>query len=202
MHRTILISIVLINLLLTLNVASLFSQDNPPPSRFSHKGVKGAIGMGSFENEFGKELTDGEAGSLSLGYGFDDKFTLWLTVLGVEHPENTVNTTNTEFGAIELSLQYKFMAQSRIQPYGKFAVGFYGIGEKDADVSYYGGGFSIAAGAEWFFSRHFGIGAELMYKNIDYSKENRRINGKDVVSDIRPNLAGQSKGFLISLIIQ
>ena len=190
------------SLLLVFSFSALFGQEDKPKSRFSHRGIKIAFGAGSFENEFGDKLEDGGAGSLNLGYGFDDKFTLWLGLLGVEHPENSVNREATDFGGAELNLQYKLLPQSRVQPYGKLGVGFYGIGEQNSNVTFLGGGFALAVGADWFFWRHFGIGAELQYKNIDYSKERREILGKTVETDLNPRLDGKSVGLMFILTIQ
>ncbi len=202
MNKKLIVGFVLFNLAMVINFASLFAHEKKPASRFSHKGLKGAISFGSFENEFGAKYKDGEAGALSLGYGFDDNFTLWLSGFGVEHPQNTVNLSKTEFAGLEVNLQYKFISQSRLQPYGKIGVGYYGIGVHGTNVVYMGTGFALAGGADFFLTKHFGVGIELLFKNIDYSKESRKINGKDVVSDINPKLDGKSAGLMLTITLQ
>lgn len=185
-----------------LATASIFAQEAKQEPRFSHKGVKGAIAFGSSENEFGRNLEDGEAGALSLGYGFDDRFTLWLTGLGVQHPENAVNESATDFGGLELNLQYKFLSETRAQPYGKVGVGVYGIEEEGSDVAYFGTGFAMAIGMDYFFSRHFGVGAELFFKELDYSQKRLKTPAGDLTTDLNPQLDGESRGFMISFTIQ
>ena len=195
-------SFLFVNCIVLFSALTLFAQQEKPVSRFSHKGLKGAVGLGSFENEFGDKLNDGAAGSLSLGYGFSERFTLWLSLVGVEHPQNSVNRKATDFGGGDLSVQYKLLPQSRIQPYGKIGVGVYGIGEQGSGVVFLGGGIAFAVGADWFFSRHVGLGAELQFKNIDYSKEKRRVGGNDIVTEINPRLDGKSTGLMFTLTIQ
>ena len=101
-----------------------------------------------------------------------------------------------------MSLQYKIQSQTRFQPDGKVGVGVYGIGEKDSNVIFWVSGFALTVGADYFFSRHFGVGVEMLYKNVDYSKETRKINGNDIVSDLNPKLDGESVGFMFTLTVQ
>lgn len=172
-----------------------------PPSRFSHKGIKGAIGVGAFENYFGKKFDDGGAGLLSLGYGFDDHFTLWLTALGAEHPR-TETHEKSNFGGLELNLQYRFLPQSRIQPFGKVGVGVYGFEKDGSNTTFTGSGFALGLGVDWFFSRHFGLGAEVMFKELDYSKMTERVGGREITTDLKPQRDGDVVGVIISLTIQ
>lgn len=186
---------------LTLSVGSSLAQEQESP-RFSHKGVKVALGLGGFNNDFGRELRDGEAASLSLGYGFNDRFTLWLTGVGVEHPQNTVNRSVTDFGGLELNLQYKFMPKNRLQPYAKIGVGVYATGEKNSSLIVQGAGFNLGAGLDFFFSKHFGIGAEVMFKQIEFDKQRVVVSGRDVVTDLPRKIDGESAGFMVTLTIQ
>jgi hypothetical protein len=181
--------------------ASSFAQTQPLVSRFSHKGIKGLIGVGSFENEADEKFKDGDAGVLGLGYGFDDRFTLWLTLLGVRHPE-TAERAVINFGGLEAHVQYKLLPQSRIQPYGKVGVGLYGFEEEGTNTTLLGSGFALGLGADWFFSRHFGIGAEIMFKELDYSKVRQTINGEEITTDLKPQRDGDVVGFMITLTIQ
>ena len=199
--KTLIRTLVLFGTLLGLGISTSFSQTPNPASRFSHKGIKGAIGVGSFENDFGQKFEDGGAGAVSLGYGFDDRFTLWLTALGVQHPGNAVRSV-TDFGGLEAHVQYKLFPQSRIQPYGKVGVGLYGFEEEGTNMTFLGSGFALGVGADWFFSRHFGIGAEVMFKELDYSKVRQTINGEDVTRDLKPQRDGDAVGLMITLTIQ
>ena len=178
-------------------------EENPKPaSRYSHTGLKAAVAFGGFQNDFSRELTDGEAGALSLGYGFSDKVSLWLTALGVEHPENAVNRSVTDFGGLELNFQYKFLPNSPLQPYGKLGAGLYATGEKGSNRVLQGGGLALALGIDWFFSRHVGVGLEAQFKSIQFNKERVTQNGQDVISDLNPKVDGESAGLMLTLTIQ
>ena len=75
------------------------------------------------------------------------------------------------FGGAEINLQHKFETRSRLQPYGKVGLGVYGLGEDGSDVNLIGAGINLALGVDFFFARHFGIGAEVMYKKLDYFQQ-------------------------------
>ncbi|MFQ5865020.1 MAG: outer membrane beta-barrel protein [bacterium] len=190
----------IINMVLLFGVRSLISQEEGPKSRFSHRGLKAAIGLGSFEATSDRGLSEGDGGFLSLGYGITDRFSLWLTALGAEHPRETSNSMLVDFGGLELNLQHKFAAQSRLQPYGKIGVGVYGLQAQGSDTVLVGVGFNIGIGTDFFFCRHFGIGAELMFKSLDYSQ--RSVDDGETFSDLRPQTDGDSVGFMITFTIQ
>ena len=50
--------------------------------------------------------------------------------------------------------------------------------------------------------RHFGIGAELMYKKLDYFEQSEDVGRGDLVTDLDPNLNGDTLGFMLTLTIQ
>lgn len=197
MKRQLLKGIILISFIM-LYGHSLHAQTKP---QFSHKGVKAALGFGNFDTPSGRSGEDG-AGMLSLGYGFSDRSTLWLTLTGTDNEANSATRIMTEFGGIELVYQYKFMPESKFQPYGKIGLGGYALQENGVDPTFLGGGFNFAIGADYFFSRHFGIGAELNFKDIEYVSQSRTVNGEEIVSDLRPHLNRDSRAFLITLTIQ
>jgi len=77
-------------ILLILVSTSVFGQEEKQESPFSHRGLKAAIGLGGFENEFGQTFEDGDGRILNLGYGIDDRFSLWLGAVLAEHPPQHV----------------------------------------------------------------------------------------------------------------
>ncbi len=178
----------------------LIAQEEKPKSRFSHKGLKAAIGLGSFEATSDRGLNEGDGGFLSLGYGITDRFSLWLTALGAEHPGKTPNRMLVDFGGVELNLQHKFATRARLQPYGKVGVGVYGLQAQGSDTVLVGTGFNIGVGTDFFLSRHFGIGAEIMFKSLDYSR--RSVDDGETFSDLRPQTDGDTVGFMITSTIQ
>ncbi len=198
MKRQLLSKIILISALM-LYSHSLFAQ---PKHRFSHTGVKAALGFGNIDMPSSANSGDDGAGMLSLGYGFSDRSTLWLSLIGTDNESRSATQMMTEFGGVELAYQYKFRPESKLQPYGKIGIGGYALQENGMDPTFLGGGFNFAIGADYFFSRHFGIGAELNFKDIEYFSESRTVNGNEIVSDLRPHLNRDSRAFLITLTIQ
>ncbi len=189
-------------LLLAAMISATSAQDKAPSTPFSHKGFKAAIGVGNFEATSELDLDQGEAGALHLGYGFSDNVTLWLTALGVEHPHLSSSSTISEFGGLELNLQYKFRPTSKLQPYGKIGLGGYGLKRQNAQNTTVGGGVNVALGADFFFSKHVGIGAELNFKGIQYESEHRRVGDTDVFQDLPEKLDGDATGFMVTLTLQ
>ncbi len=198
MKRQLLSKIILISALM-LYSHSLFAQ---PKHRFSHTGVKAALGFGNIDMPSSANSGDDGAGMLSLGYGFSDRSTLWLSLIGTNNEAGSATQIMTEFGGVELAYQYKFRPESKLQPYGKIGIGGYALQENGMDPTFWGAGFNFAIGADYFFSRHFGIGAELNFKDIEYFSESRTVNGNEIVSDLRPHLNRDSRAFLITLTIQ
>jgi hypothetical protein len=172
------------------------------PSRFSHKGIKAMIGTGSFQVTSERNLEEGEGGCVGLGYGFTDRSTFWLTLTGAQHPQTDSTARNVDFGGLELNIQHRFETRSRLQSYGKVGLGVYGLGEKDADVSLIGAGINLGLGLDFFFARHFGVGLEVTYKKLDYFKQSTKTPAGDLVSDIRPQLNGDTVGLLLTFTIQ
>ena len=198
MKRQILQGIVLISALM-LYGQSLSAQSKP---RFSHKGIKAALGFGNIDMPSSTTSGDGGAGMLSLGYGFSERSTLWLSLIGTDNDSRSATRIVTEFGGIELAYQYKFRPESSFQPYGKIGIGGYALQENGMDPTFWGAGFNFAIGADYFFSRHFGIGAELNFKDIEYFSQSRTVNGNEIVSDWSPHLNRECMAFLIALTLQ
>lgn len=179
-----------------------YSQEIDPAARFSHRGLKFNLGSGGFEMTPERQLNDGEGGMLSLGYGFANRFTLWLTLVGSEHLTNSLDSRITNFGGVEINLQHKLNPHSRWQPYGKVGAGLYGLEEEHSNISLIGGGINLALGLDFFFAKHFGVGAELMLKKLDYFSERQKTNAGDVITDIHPDLNGDTVGFMLTFTIQ
>ncbi len=179
-----------------------YAQEKSPASRFSHKGFKAALSSVSFEMIDERGLNEGEGGALSLGYGFTDRFSMWLTLLGSEHTSVNGGGLLTEFGGIELNLQQKFEIESRLQPYGKVGFGVYALQKQNSDVAMIGAGLSVALGVDYLFSKHFGVGAEFMFKKLDYYSEIQETEQGDLFTNLNPVMNGDTVGFMLTLTIQ
>ncbi len=189
-------------LVLLANIAIVYSQEAAPSARFSHRGIKFSLASGNFEMTSERQLNEGEGGMLSLGYGFTDRFTLWGTLVGSEHESNSLNSVVTNFGGVEINLQHKFNPNSRWQPYGKVGAGLYGLEEDNSNITLIGGGINLAIGLDFFFAKHFGVGAELMVKKLDYFSEHVETETGEVITEIYPDLNGDTAGFMLTFTIQ
>ncbi|MCZ6820542.1 MAG: outer membrane beta-barrel protein [Calditrichaeota bacterium] len=194
--------ITLAGVLLVMFSLEVNAQEERKQPRFSHKGFKFLAGLGALELPSGDEFDEGQAAQLSLGYGFSNHSTLWLTLKGAELPSKTNSQFDTNFNAVELSYQYKFMPQSRLQPYGKIGIGAYELDATKIDVARRGGGINVALGADFFLSRHFGIGVEAFFKDIEYTRLVQGRAGGEIERDITPSLNRDSRGLMLTLTIQ
>ncbi len=183
------------------NVNPILAQEKKK-TRFSHQGIKIALGSGSFDVTSERNLEEGEGGFLSLGYGFSERFSLWLTLTGAEHKQLEPSDLTMAFGGVELNVQHRFETRSRLQPYGKVGVGVYALGEDGADVNLIGAGINLALGMDFFFAKHFGVGAEVMYKKLDYFKQSTTTPEGDLITDVRPQLNGDTVGVMLTFTIQ
>ncbi|MFQ5637167.1 MAG: outer membrane beta-barrel protein [bacterium] len=183
-------------------LANVNAQEQKQKSRFSHQGIKASIGSASFDMISERGLAEGEGGMLSLGYGFSDRFSLWLTLLGSEHPEENVDSSITDFSGIELNGQHRFETRSRWQPYAKVGVGLYGLESRGSNETLIGAGLNMGLGLDFFFGKHFGVGAEASYKKIDYFSKSVQTESGELIQELHPNLNGDTVGFMLTLTIQ
>lgn len=170
--------------------------------RFSPKGLKASLSSGSFNTISERQLNEGEGGMVSLGYGFTNRFSLWLSLLGSDFQTTDARAVDIQFAGLELNLQHKFTWDKRLQPYGKVGFGVYSLEEKNSTESLIGTGINVALGVDYFFSKHFGVGAEFMVKKLDYSKRERKTADGDLVNDLNPNLNGDTSALMLTFTIQ
>jgi hypothetical protein len=171
-------------------------------SRFSHKGIKLSFGLGEYQPSDATGLDKGQGVAIDLGYGFNDNFTLWGSVVGAEHPDKSNRDLITEFAGVQLQFQHKFITQKRFQPYGKIGLAGYSLKDLDSTRRLFGAGFILALGTDLFFSRHFGFGFELNFMDIRYFREEIETGGKNIGRDIRPHLNRDVFGFLVTFTVQ
>lgn len=194
---------VLFLVIMTLNTSLMSQEAKPKPKpSFSHKGIKASLGSASFDMISERGLEAGEGGVLSLGYGMTDRTSFWLSLLGAEHHPAGESEEVTEFAGLELNLQHKFRTDSRWQPYGKLGFGLYSLQEMDSQFTLVGTGINLALGMDYFFSKHFGVGAEIMYKKLDYVVQSQEVSDGALVTDLEPNLNGDTAGFMITITVQ
>jgi len=178
------------------------AQDDHNDLRFSPRGLKASLSSLSVGMTDERNVDDGEGAALSLGYGFTDRFTLWLTLLGSEHNSKATGASQMYFGGLELSVQHKFQTDTRWQPYGRIGGGVYSLRNKGTDVELIGAGLTIGLGVDFFFSKHVGVGAELSFKKLDYFEERTPEAGGDFLKELNPDLNGDAGAFMLTLTLQ
>jgi outer membrane protein W len=202
--------IVAVLTLLAMSTGDLDAQEGKTDSsRFSHKGIKASIAYGIATAASDLNLKTGNDFAFSLGYGFSNNVTLWLGIGRAKHQNKQTTDTDAVFtnpaGGFQYKadLQYKFRSQSRLQPYGKVGWGVYTMSERDVDVTKIGTGFTFAAGADYFFSRHFGFGVEVKYRILDFTEESRKVGDDEYERfDLDPALNGDSVSIMVTFTIQ
>jgi len=181
------------------------AQDQPAAkesARFSHTGLKAFVGTTSFEMIAERGLKAGEGGSLGLGYGFTERFSLWLNLFGSKHAPEESEEATFEFSGLELTLQQKFETNAPFQPYGKLGFGIYGLDDTTSPEALVGAGLSVGLGVDFFFSRHLGIGAEVVYKKLDYFQRSLTTPEGELLTNLSPLLNGDTVGFMLTFTVQ
>lgn len=176
---------------------------NAEGRHYSHRGMKAAIAIGSLHNTSDLELNDAGILGLRAGYSFGDRLSLWLGASGSEHEPDRGPAANTEqrnLGGLNLAVQYRFLPEERVQPYGTIGIGAYSMEEESSHDAMSGGGFTFGLGADWFVSRRVALGAELEYRNVSYTHE--RLGEKGKFKERDQALDGDAMGLLFSISVQ
>ncbi len=172
-------------------------------ARYSHTGFKGAIAVGTVHPASKLHLDDASSAGLAFGYGIDPNFTVWLNLSGSEHerdPRAAGGRRKTALGVAELAVQYRFLPVGTVQPYARIGLGAGILEETDTHNAKAGGAFSFGIGADAFFTRHFGVGAEVTYRSLSFSRE--RTGEKGDFREMEKNLEGHAAGIALSFTVQ
>lgn len=172
-------------------------------SRFSPLGFKGSIGLGSMEPSDHQQLESGDAGFMALGYGVDPNVTLWLTAFGSGHEQigtPAAEKRMSDAGGLEVSLQYSFGTHRALQPYGRIGIGAYSVEDRKTHDAMMGGGIRVGIGADYFFSRHCGVGLELVARGVEYSEH--RLGKDGDFEDLPRKISANSGGVVFTFTVQ
>jgi len=167
----------------------------------SNIGLKLKLGLGSQDVAKDRDLEKGDAASLSLGYGVSQRVTLWLGAEVSKHANELDASIKSDFVGLELGMQYKFRPHEKFRPYGKLGVGTYFLGLDDGSgVLLNGGGVNWALGAEYHLARFLSVGAELFWKDFDYTQQ--RVGGdENDFTDLPDTLTGNTRGIMINFTL-
>ncbi|MDZ7361318.1 MAG: porin family protein [candidate division KSB1 bacterium] len=165
----------------------------------SNIGLKLNLGLGVQDVPQAQNLEKGDAAALSLGYGVSQRVTLWLGVDLSKHQHEQIADLESHLAGLEFGLQYKFMPHERFRPYGKFGVGAFALITEATDTVLSGAGFTWGLGAEYRLARFLSVGAEVFWKNFDYTR--RRIGEDNDFEKLPDPIAGNARGILINFTL-
>jgi opacity protein-like surface antigen len=119
---------------------------------------------------------DGGGAELLFGYGFNDVFSLELSLGGANH-DTSDPRISADFGFFNIFAQYRFAPGRSFRPYIKGGLGGYVLDLKEDTISasVSGGGLAFGGGFDYFFTRHFSIGADFTHKIINYDQAELRL---------------------------
>lgn len=167
----------------------------------SNIGLKLSLGLGSQNVAKDRNLEKGGAASLSLGYGVSQRVTLWLGADVSKHEQKLNPDRENDLVGINLGMQYKFRPHEKFRPYGKLALGTNFLGTEDGlSTVLNGGGVNWALGAEYRLARFLSVGAEVFWKDFDYTKQ-RIGDDKNDFTDLPDPLTGNTKGVMINFTL-
>jgi opacity protein-like surface antigen len=165
----------------------------------SNIGLKLNLGLGVQDVPQAQNLEKGDAAALSLGYGVSQRVTLWLGIDLSKHQHEQIADLESHLAGLELGLQYKFRPHERFRPYGKFGVGAFALGTEATDTVLSGAGFTWGLGAEYRLARFFSVGAEVFWKDFDYTQ--RRIGEDNDFEELPDPISGNARGILINFTL-
>ena len=189
-------------MLSAMMAANARADEGNADERFSPRGIKAAITLGGLTPSSTQDLKDGGGGGLRFGYGFNEHVTLWANMTGSEHEREKDalgNGIKSDVGGLELCVQYAIRTDSRVQPYGRFGFGGYSIEDRKSHDAWVGGGVTFGVGADYLFSKHWAVGAEMTYRGVDYTQG--RVGKKGDFRDLAKTIDGDASGFALSLTV-
>jgi len=165
----------------------------------SNVGLKLNLGLGSKDVPAEQKLERGEAASLSLGYGVSQHVTLWLGAEVSGHKHEMIDSLENSIVGVELGVQYKFRPHQKFRPYGKLGFGTYFLGAEGVNALN-GGGVNWAVGAEYRLWRFLSVGAELFWKDYDYTQQAVDNELKDF-KNLEEPIPGNTRGLMINFTL-
>ena len=142
---------------------------------------------------------DGGGVEFLAGYGFNDVFSLELSLGGANH-DTSDPRISANFGFFQLFALYRFAPGRSFRPYIKGGLGGYGLElqEDNITATVSGGGLAFGGGFDYFFSRHFSIGVDFTHNIIEYNKAELKFGGANFGTEIDEEGAMSSLGLALA----
>jgi hypothetical protein len=138
---------------------------------------------------------DGGGVEFHAGYQFNKVFALELSLGGTRHDTSDPNIDG-RFGFAQILALYRFVPGNPFRPYIKGGLGGCGLRLEsgDASTTISGGGLVLGGGFDYFFSRHFSLGADLTHNIVQYNEAEFRLGSSAVSTEIDEEGAMTSLG--------
>jgi len=175
----------------------VLAQEKPEPQN-SNIGLNLNLGLGSQDFTTAQDLEAGGSAALSLGYGVSQRVTLWLGAQGGTFQNEKIATQQSDWLGVELDAQYKLQPGKRLRPYGKVGLGTFFLVQDENSMVLNGGGVTWALGAEYRLVRFLSVGAELYWKDFDYT---RRSLHEEEFQDLPAAVQGNTHGFMVNFTL-
>lgn len=158
------------------------------------------LGLGSQDFTAAQDLEQGNAASLSLGYGVSQRVSLWLGFSGSSHDRETDQELESRLASLELGVQYKLRPGKKLQPYGKLGLAGFFLETEKTQTTLAGGGVTWGVGAEYRLVRFLSVGAEFFWKDFDY--DHQRVGDNGEFYELARPVQGNSRGFMLHFTLQ
>lgn len=186
--------------IVNLGMSATASAQESAEKKISNIGLKLNLGLGAQDFTAAQDLEQGNAASLSLGYGVSQRVSLWVGFSGSSHDRETDQELESRLGSLELSVQYKLQPGKKLQPYGKLGLGGFILETEKTQTTLTGGGVTWAVGAEYRLVRFLTVGAEFFWKDFDYDLQ--RVGDSGEFYELARPVQGNSRGFMLNFTLQ
>lgn len=186
--------------MVNLGMSAAASAQDSAEQKISNIGLKLNLGLGSQDFTAAQDLEQGNAASLSLGYGVSQRVSLWLGFSGSSHDRETDQELESRLASLELGVQYKLRPGKKLQPYGKLGLAGFFLETEKTQTTLAGGGVTWGVGAEYRLVRFLSVGAEFFWKDFDY--DHQRVGDKGEFYELARPVQGNSRGFMLHFTLQ
>lgn len=186
--------------MVNLGMSAAASAQDSAEQKISNIGLKLNLGLGSQDFTAAQDLEQGNAASLSLGYGVSQRVSLWLGFSGSSHDRETDQELESRLASLELGVQYKLRPGKKLQPYGKLGLAGFFLETEKTQTTLAGGGVTWGVGAEYRLVRFLSVGAEFFWKDFDY--DHQRVGDNGEFYELARPVQGNSRGFMLHFTLQ
>lgn len=146
----------------------------------------------------GTEAETGGGAGLAIGYGFNDRITLYLNVdaAGIEYDEDVTDSPDDTYALVQADLGVRMNFGHpglKLRPYinaaftGIAAAEEYEFAGEDVDQVISGGGLTVGGGIQYFFSRSLALDVGLQatqgaFTTVAIDDEDEELSPEDVTA--------------------